>query len=156
MRAKTWYKRQKINLFGEPVILKNIKISMPPKEIQERYEKIERERKPIMVHDLQQEVKKSEIKKQRDVVNYQEIAEFVAQHPEDFKSSRSKPGMIILDAYLIAPQFRVSHVVGEQIKRLAESKIKEKEEGNIKKKDKIPDHLIFKNPKEKEGDADVV
>ncbi len=120
MRKKYYHHRQIVRINGIPITLNKVKVTLPPPEIDERYSKIELSRKPQLLQEIKDDVKKAKIKSQRQIPDLKELANSVAENFEDFKTSRSRAGDRRVDVDIIAVKYRVPYRYAKVVKREAE------------------------------------
>jgi hypothetical protein len=137
LKGKTYFKKFKITLFGMPIKINAVRVTLPPKWIDEEYGAIEAARKPIMLKDIRADAMKAEIKQKRDVVDFDEISVFVAKNYKYFESERSKPGHLILDHLLIRAKFRIPIRDAQTIQRLAMRKMNGVDVNEIQESDDV-------------------
>lgn len=123
LKGKYYYKKYVMQLFGQKIIVRRVKVSLPPKEIDDRYDKFEKERKPEMLKAIHDDSKKVEIKKAREVPNIEEIAGIIAKDPSRYIAKKSKPDNIIINEDRLAMEFRLPARWARLVKQSAEELI---------------------------------
>lgn len=121
-KGKAYFAKYKLHLFGMPIKLNSLRVSLPPKKLDDAYSEIELARKPVMLRDIRNDALKAEIKIKREIIDYEEISDFVVKNPEIFKAESSKPDNLKFDANLIRAKFRSTVRDAQTIQRLAERK----------------------------------
>lgn len=123
LKGKPYYKKFRIVMFGQPLKIDAIRATLPPKHIDDMYAAIEATRKPVMLKDIRSDAMKAEIKQKRDVIDFDEISDFVVKNFEFFKTDRSKPDQRRVDSNMIRAKFRIPVRDADTIKRFAEKKL---------------------------------
>ena len=146
LRGKPYFKKPKVRYLGMPIKLKFISITLPPAHINDAYDEIEKTRKPIMLKDIRDEAMKSLIKQEREVIDFDRIADLISKNPHLFETDRSRPDKIRLDANLIRAKFKTSYRDAETIKRLAEKNISENSKAGVSPIEVLPDVPVQESP----------
>lgn len=123
LKGKPYYKKIKVTLFGQPIKVNCVRATLPPKSIDDAYSAIEAKRKPVMLKDIRSDAMKAEIKQKREVIDFDEISDFVVKNFEFFKADRSKPDLRRVDTNMIRAKFRIPTRDADTIKRFAEKKL---------------------------------
>ena len=131
LQNKTYFKKPRVRYLGMPIKLRYITITLPPKHINDAYDEIEKTRKPIMLKEIRDEAMRSRIKQEREVVDFDRIADLISKNPHIFETDRSRPDKIRLDANLIRAKFKLSYRDAETIKRLAEKNMDAINKGSV-------------------------
>jgi hypothetical protein len=130
---KYYYPRPRVKVFGTTYTIPYIKITMPPRELVEMYEQIEQARKPLMLEDIRQDSKMSQIKKQKEMFDYEKTSVFCTQNLERYETRRSRKAVneqfreIALDSQMIRHDFKCTEAQAKIVKRLAEESINKKQ-----------------------------
>lgn len=121
-KGKAYFSKFKLHLFGQPIKLNSLRVSLPPKDLDEAYSQIELARKPVMLRDIRNDAVKAEIKQKREIIDYEEISDMIVKNPVLFSAESSKPDNPKFDANLIRAKFRSTVRDAQTIQRLAERK----------------------------------
>jgi len=121
-RGKPFFSKFKLNIFGMPIRLNSLRVSLPPKELDAAYSAIELERKPIMLREIRNDAVKAAIKEKRDVLDYEEISDFIVKNPKLFESEKSRPDALKFNSNLVKAKFRCSVRDAQTIQVIAERK----------------------------------
>jgi hypothetical protein len=120
--GKTFPKYYRIRLFGMPIKVKGIKISLPPPHVYDQYKEVELGRKPEMLEDIRTDVRRGQVKEMREVLDYDEVAKWIIK-PDNvvkYTTRNSKPTKLCLDHNLIRAQLRCKIDEAKTIKVMAE------------------------------------
>jgi hypothetical protein len=120
---KVYAKKFKIHFFGQPIKINSIHISLPPKDLQEMYSKIELERKPLMLQDIRSDITRLAKPTRKKIVDVAGICKQITDDAvirKSLESKTSKPDNMKLNANLIAQKFQVSMVNAQTIKSILE------------------------------------
>jgi hypothetical protein len=99
-RMEHFYKKPRLNIFGEKKIIRKLKIRNPPKWLMEQYHALEMERKPKIMSDLRNSGMKREQKEVREGT-IEDKVKFVLDNISMFEGDRSTHLEPKLDADLI-------------------------------------------------------
>jgi hypothetical protein len=124
LKSKAYFKKFRITLFGQPKVVDNIRVSLPPKAIDDEYALIEQERKPLMLRDIKEDALTAQIKKARDVVDYDNITKIVHDNWKKYAGSKLNETRKRVNELLIRAPFRLSvndaKVVAMRVNRMLE------------------------------------
>ena len=86
-----------IKIGNKKIKMKHLKIRNYPKELGERYQEIEKKRKPLMLENLGQRVIASKITEAKKSYDVKALAETVFNNYKEYELRKSKPDNILLD-----------------------------------------------------------
>lgn len=130
MKGVPYYKKPKIKLFGIPRKINSIRITLPPKEIDDQYNEIEKARKPIMISDIRSDAGGGKVKVTKPMPDFKIIADlatFVAVTPELFSTGQKRDGEWKIDHDIIeskfSDQYQMNSKIAKKVKTLAKSRL---------------------------------
>jgi hypothetical protein len=98
----------------------------PPKDIVERYRNLEKARKDKLLAGFLEDIKRGEVKKEREEVNLDAVVKNVISNHTIYESKRSKPHNLELDVNKIEFRLKVPNRMAKYIKGEAEKALNEK------------------------------
>lgn len=125
--GKYFYPRPTLNIDGQQIVLKRIRMTIPPDFILERYQNLEESRKTKMFDRLVDDLKKSEtIKERKMTIDLDEVVRYVVTNFRAFESKNSKPTNIILDEIRIKYNRHIGASEARYVKSEAEKMLNQK------------------------------
>jgi hypothetical protein len=96
--GKWFYKKPRMRIGSQEIIVRRIVIHKPPAFIIERYQQLELNRKDKMFKGFLEELKTEEVKEAKKEVDLDDVVEFVIKNYKNYESKRSLPQLIQLDS----------------------------------------------------------
>jgi len=124
---KWFYKKPVIDINGQHITLRRLKISKPPDFLLERYRNLELQRKSVMFEKFVDDIRRAEVKETKKELDLDKVISKVIENCTIYESKRSKPTDIILDQTKIEFGWRTTNRVARYIKNEAERKIRDKQ-----------------------------
>lgn len=123
---KWFYRKPIVNLAGQRITLRRIKLTCPPPFILDRYKNLEVQRKNDLFDRFLGEMKRSEIKEQKETVDIEKVIDYICKNYKLYENRRSKPTEILLDPNKIEFGFKITNRQALYIKNEAERKLADK------------------------------
>ena len=120
---KMFYRRPILHFYNQPIKVTGIRVSLPPKHIDDIYSEIELRRKPITLHDIRADVKQIRSEKKRNSPDYETMSKEIIADVNAFSSPRSKPGAIKINTLAVKTRYGCSLVAAQQIKFMVEAEM---------------------------------
>jgi hypothetical protein len=114
-----------IRIGNNRIKMRDFHLSLPPKEILERYQSLEQTRKPIMLENLDQRIKASHIIDAKRSFDNNALADAVFKDISKYETKRSKSDNRIIDPVLIKVGMGVPMDNAKYIKTLVERRFEE-------------------------------
>jgi hypothetical protein len=123
---KPFYRRPVINLFNQKITMDKIIMTIPPKEILERYEEIEKVRKEKLQQKFKEESKYNKLKQQQEVVDDESNIKFIMDNKMLFESKSSRPDQPTIDETEIRFRLKMTPSRAKWYKREVERRLQKK------------------------------
>jgi len=126
---KPYHQKPIIRIMGEKKTVKRLKL-FASSQVVERYAELELHRKPKMLEEFYKGIRHQEVKKQREMPNIEEIANFVVKNYKSFEAETSKPEKIVIDGDLVKANytnltFRLANTVKKKAQKILSEKQRE-------------------------------
>lgn len=123
VKNKYFYKKPRVHLDGQEIVLRRMTLSRPPQFIIDRYKDLEMSRKAKMFGEFLNDIKKAEVKEQKEQVDIDKVITYVTEHIDVYKSKRSKQNQIILDEVKLEFGFKLTNRQAKYVKGEAENRL---------------------------------
>jgi hypothetical protein len=125
IKQKMFYKKPRIRLGGQEIILRRIRFGKPPDSIMKRYAAFEQQMKPEMMREFIDEMKKVDVKDLKEEVDLDKLINYISKNYSLYESKTSKPNKIILNVNKITFGHRIGERQAHYVKDEAERKLRE-------------------------------
>lgn len=125
--GKWGYRKPVIELGGNLVTLDSIRLGKPPVEILERYQALETSRKPQMLENFFNDLRKVEIEESKEKADLNKLADHVLANHHVFETRTSAAAHPKLSEILIQYGLKVKSTEARYIKSVAERKMNQRD-----------------------------
>jgi len=134
--SKPISRKPRILFHGRLLKLTKIKVMLPPKSIDDKYDLIEKARKPLMISEIREDMIKTKNISLKPAADIDQLTEFVVQNPEKFSSGKKRTSNEWkIDADIIENKFQdrviITPKIAKKIRILAKYKLAARKEGII-------------------------
>lgn len=123
LKNKFYYRKPTVRIGGQEVQIRRIRSREPPREFLKRYQNFELRKKPEMLKEFIDGMRKQEIQQQKQEVDLDKVVDFVAKNYKLYEGKRSKQDKITLDVNKIEFGWKVPNRQAQYIKGKAEETI---------------------------------
>lgn len=120
LKNKFYYRKPSVRIGGQEVQIRRIHARAPPAEFMRRYQNFEQLKKPEMLKEFLDGMRKQEIQTAKQEVDLDKVIQFVAKQHQLYESKRSKQDNLILDLNKIEFGFKIPNRQAQFVKAEAE------------------------------------